>query len=192
MQPRGASWQRKLQAPVSPTPVRTVLASLTQRDCCSRQTTAGSQVSAPSTRPLPQPTQSVSVEGVQRVGQKPSPLRQGRGISEQTNVQRATSPVRARMVSVSLLHAPSRRAHSTLGSQVSPGSSAPLSQTAPHSGSLVALQLWGQQLSPAVQLLMGSFRQRTLQAAGLPSSTRRVQDSAGQLVGQLPGGSQVS
>ena len=126
--------------------------------------------------------------GVQRPGQKPSPVRQGRGISEQTNVQRATSPVRVRMVSVSLLHraVAAGALHPRLAG-LARLQRAVVADRAPHSGSLVALQLAGQQLSPDAQLLMRSFMHRALQVAALPTSTRRVQDSAGQLVGQLPG-----
>ena len=65
----------------------------------------GSQVSPISTRPLPQPAQSLSLAGPQVVGQKPSPATQGRGVDTQLNWHMAGSPTPMRMTSRSLAQA---------------------------------------------------------------------------------------
>ena len=79
------------------------------------------------------------------------------------------------------------------GSQVSPGSMMPLPQTAGQSLSLFRLQPLGQHPSPPEQAEMGVWVQCTLQVLGLPVIVSVVHGLLSlQLVGQVPGGSQVS
>ncbi len=80
------------------------------------------------------------------------------------------------------------------GSHFSPqdASTVPLPQVQLQSSSMPAHPA-GQQLSPVMQAVWGaSSTQRAVQLAAEPSSLRRMQPLGGQLVGQVPGGSQVS
>jgi hypothetical protein len=78
-----------------------------------------------------------------------------------------------------------------VGSQVSPGSTTELPQTAVQLLSLAALHPAGQQASPLAHVvIVVVFTQVAVQAAAVPCSARSWQPTAGQAVGQLP--SQVS
>ena len=78
------------------------------------------------------------------------------------------------------------------GSQLSPASTTPLPHVAVQSRSLAAVQPGGQHSSPLTQVVCSSAF--TQAAAQVPAfvSVRRWHFICGQLVGQVPGGSQVS
>ena len=83
--------------------------------------------------------------------------------------------------------------HVARGSQVSPASMIPLSQAAIQSESLFASQPLGQQPSPEVHAEIGVFEQSASQVEASPVRVSAVHTlPSSQLVGQLPGGSQVS
>jgi hypothetical protein len=115
------------------------------------QEVSGSQVSLPSLVPLPQTTrQSLSVSGVQPIGQQPSPSVQPViwPDSAQRAVHWSAAPCRTKPVQARLGQAVGQLPG---GSQVSPGSMTPLPQLMLQSASLVELHAAGQQPSWAVR-----------------------------------------
>jgi hypothetical protein len=142
-----------------------------------------SQVSVPSTMPLPQLLeQSLSLVVSHWLGQQPSPLRHSvLGVSVQTTLQDSAVPVAeaCRQLSV-LMHVQLEG-----GSQVSDDSTTLLPQTALQSVSRVALALLGQQPSAAPTLVIFSSTQVVPQP--LPASATRMHGSElAQLVGHAP------
>ncbi len=115
---------------------------------------AGSQVSPGSTTSLPQlPEQSLSTLALQPPGQHPSPLWHCVMIW----LAHATLQLRGLPVGSSIVHAlPSSHCvgQDSGGSQVSPGSTAPLLQLIVQSLSLNELQVAGQQPSSSMHMLM--------------------------------------
>ena len=157
------------------------------------QVPGGSQVSPDSTTELPQlALQSPSVVWLQPAGQQLSPAAQlTMGAFVQATLQLAALPVMESLVQLF----PSSQLTGQVpgGSQVSPGSTTELPQLALQSLSDRASQPAGQQLSPLVQLTMGTALHATLQFAALPVMESIVQAfPSSQPAGQLAGGSQVS
>jgi hypothetical protein len=183
--------QRALQFAALPT--STLLVQAIPSSQLVGQLPGGSQVSPGSTAPLPQLTeQSVSFRDVHPDGQQPSPPPQAviAGYVHRA-VQSAALPTSTSLVQTF----PSSQLVGQLpgGSQVSPGSTTPLSQRGAQSLSLFALHPAGQQPSPPVQVTTGRWLQVALQVVALPPRVSRVQAFPSlQLVGQDAGGSQVS
>ncbi len=146
---------------------------------------APSQVSLPSTRPLPQEAeQSLSVATLQPAGQQPSPWTQAvTGSYVQRALQLAAAPVIASRVQAR----PSLHEVGQLPSQTSPGSGVPLPQRGWQSESVSVEQPTGQQPSLSMQWIVGSFEQRAVQASGVPIIRSVEQASpSSQLFGQAP------
>jgi len=134
-----------------------------------------SQVSPPSTTPLPQLVeQSESLLRWQPAGQQPSPSAQAvTGVF----VQR-TSQVPAAPVFTSVVQAlPSLQVDGQLPSHTSPGSTTLLPQCAEQSVSVAALQAEGQHPSPPAQAVMGSWTHASVQVEALPVEWSAVQAS---------------
>jgi hypothetical protein len=129
----------------------------------------GSQVSPPSTTPLPQVTeQSESLLALHPAGQQPS-LKAAQVVIPvwlQATLQLALLPVILSMVHV--LASSQEVGQDDAGSQVSPGSTTPLPQVGEQSESLLALHPAGQQPSLPTQVVMEVWLQATLQLALLP------------------------
>ena len=81
-----------MQSLTIPLLLRIRSAVLTQADSLVRHFEGGSQVSAPSIRPLPHPAQSLSVVALQTFGQNESPPTQVREVTLQEKVHFVASP----------------------------------------------------------------------------------------------------
>jgi hypothetical protein len=153
-----------------------------------------SQVSPASTTPFPQwGVQSLSVLALQAAGQQPSPFThavcwtssthwawQESGLASRRNVQPTCGQVVGQLDS---------------GSQCSPQavSIAPLPHWQVQSLSSAVVQPGGQHESPLTHAVsVPVCAQRAVQVSALPSRPWISQPIRGQLVGQVPGGSQVS
>jgi hypothetical protein len=145
-----------------------------------------SHSSPASTTPLPQKGwQSVSVLALQPGAQQPSALRHWvMATFEQTRLQLEAEP----LTTVSAVQAtPSLQPARQLPSQVSPGSTTVLPQTAGQSASETLVQPAGQQPSAAPQLVVAVWVQAAVQFAALPVRVSVVQAMPSlQLDGQLP------
>ncbi len=107
----------------------------------------GSQVSAPSIRPLPHPAQSLSVAAVQFMAQQPSPPTHSLMVCVvQAKLQFAALPIEPLIVQAFVSVQELGAGQELGGSQVSPGSGRPLPQPW-QSLSMAAEQPGGQQLS---------------------------------------------
>ena len=128
----------------------------------------GSQVSPPSTTPLPQVTeQSESLLALHPVGQQPSPPIQAvMAVWVQATLQVALPPVIWSVVQALL--SLQEVGQEDFGSQVSPFSTTPLPHFGVQSESLLALHPVGQQPSPPIQAVMAVWVHATLQLALLP------------------------
>ena len=147
-----------------------------------------SQVSKPSTTPLPQEAeQSLSVALVQLLGQQPSPLTQRvMSLMTQAASQLAALPLTDSAVQAELSAQEASVGQLSLGSQSSPGSRMVLPQTGSQSSSSAAEQPSPQQPSPFTHSARGAVTQAAAQS--VPSSRTVVQEApASQLVGQAPG-----
>jgi len=183
--------QRRLQLAALPVEVSVVheLPSLH----VAGQLDGGSQVSPGSMTPLPHVTeQSRSLLALQPAGQHASLLPQVT-IAEcaHARLQLAALPVAVSIVhALSSLHVAGQLDG---GSQVSPGSMTLLPQVAEHSASLFASQPAGQQPSPLEHVTTAVRTQATLQFSALPVVVSTVHALPSlHVVGQVPGGSQVS
>jgi hypothetical protein len=188
-QARAVVVQTYVQAVTLPDDVRTLFASDTHAVICVMQVLDGSHVSPDSTRPLPQPGQSMSLVGPHPVGQKPSAGPHARAVAVQRYVQAVTLPDDVRTLSASETHAAICAVHMLGGSHVSLAdrSTTPLPHTGWQSLSFVELHADGQQLSPFMHAVCRlPLTHWTLQAAGLPMGTRSWHPMAAQDVGQLP------
>jgi hypothetical protein len=158
------------------------------------QLEGGSQVSAPSIAPLPQrAVQSLSTLALQPVGQQPSPFAQAVCATSSTHWAWQVCPLTRR-----------RRWHPTAGQavgQVESGSQVSwqavsiwlLPQVQLQSASFAVVHPVGQQPSPEAQAVWApSSTQCAVQSAAVPASFRLVHPMGGQVVGQVPGGSQLS
>jgi hypothetical protein len=157
------------------------------------QEAIGSQVSPDSTTPLSQTGWQVSsLLALQPAGQHPSPSPHSVIVSfAQARSHVDAAPVVLSIVQGSL--SSQSTAQEAIGSQVSPGSTMPLSHTGRHASSSLALQPAGQQSSPSVQVVISVLEQTASHEEALPVSRSLVQGSpSSQSVGQLAIGSQLS
>lgn len=186
--------QAKLQVAALPLVLSIVQALVSTQLAGSGHELGGSQVSPDSSRPLPQPRQSLSFAAVQPGAQQPSPFAQLVMVwCVQLSVQDAALPAVPSMVHA-LESLQLSIWHMLGGSQVSPPSRVPLPQVGEQSLSVLALQPGGQQLSPFSQAVMVWCAQADVQLAGLPVGVSRVHatPSLQLIIAHALGGSQVS
>jgi hypothetical protein len=185
----GALSQAALQEAALPTTLSVVQALLSLQEVGQEP----SQVSMPSTTPLPQTAeQSLSTEALAPEGQQPS-ASAGAVMAATTHstLQLTLLPMR-RTVAQTL---EGEQTTGQLPSQVSPGSTTPLPQEAEQSLSVALVQLPGQQPSPLTQRVMSLMTQAESQVAALPLTLSVVQaelSAQEASLGQLSLGSQSS
>jgi hypothetical protein len=158
------------------------------------QLDGGSQVSPDSTAPLPHlGLQSLSTLALHAAGQQPSPAVHAVCTVSSTHWAWQVPPLTRRRCWQPM--AGQDVGQLVSGSQVSPqlDSTWPLPQVQLQSLSFAVVQPDGQQPSPDAQVVCGpSSTHLAVQSAAVPVSLRFVQPMGAQLVGQLPGGSQLS
>jgi hypothetical protein len=186
-----SSMQLAVQAAAEPTSFRRMQAFQGQ---VAGQLEGGSQVSPASIAPLPQwAVQSLSTLALQAAGQQPSPDVQAVCTTSSTHWAWQVPPLTRRRFWQPIAGQAAGQLES--GSQVSwqAASICPLPQVQLQSASVAVVQPDGQQPSPEAQTVWApSSMQCAVQSAAVPVSFRFVQPMAGQVVGQLPGGSQLS
>jgi hypothetical protein len=158
------------------------------------QLDGGSQVSPVSTAPLPHlGEQSLSMLALQAGGQQPSPAVHAVCATSSTHWAWQVPPLTSRRCWQPM--AGHEVGQLVSGSHVSPqvASIWPLPQVQLQSLSVAVVQPDGQQPSPDAQVVCGpSSTHLAVQLAAVPVSLRFVHPIGAQVVGQLPGGSQLS